>query len=108
VSPIQWKSGSAVSVVLASGGYPGEYETGLDIDGVEDAEREGAIVFHAGTAIKDGRLVTAGGRVLNVTVQDSTLGAALERAYRAAGRIRFKGVHYRRDIGSRALGNGEH
>jgi phosphoribosylamine---glycine ligase len=105
-APLRWKSGSAVTVVLASQGYPGDYQLGYDIDGIEDAEREGAIVFHAGTAIKDDRLVTNGGRVLNVTVHESTLGAALERVYRAAAQIRFKGMHYRRDIGARALGNG--
>ena len=105
-APLRWKSGSAVTVVLASQGYPGEYPLGYEIDGIEDAEREGAIVFHAGTAIRDDRLVTNGGRVLNVTVYESTLGAALERVYRAAAQIRFKGMHYRRDIGARALGNG--
>ena len=105
-APLRWKSGSAVTVVMASQGYPGEYPLGYEIDGIADAEREGAIVFHAGTAIKDDRLVTNGGRVLNVTVHESTLGAALERVYRAAAQIRFKGMHYRRDIGARALGNG--
>jgi len=107
-TPLRWKSGSAVTVVLASQGYPGPYDTGFDITGVEDAERDGAVVFHAGTARRDGRLVTAGGRVLNVMAIGPTLGHAIEKAYRAAGRIRFKGAQYRRDIGHRALGSGDH
>jgi phosphoribosylamine--glycine ligase len=107
-APLRWKSGSAVTVVLASHGYPGAYDTGFDITGVDEAEREGAIVFHAGTALREGRLVTAGGRVLGVTALGPTLGHAIERAYRASGRIRFKGVQYRRDIGHRALGSGDH
>jgi phosphoribosylamine--glycine ligase len=104
--PLKWRSGSCVTVVLASQGYPGDYQIGFDIEGIEDAERGGALVFHAGTAMKEGRLVTNGGRVLNVTCQASTLGDAIERAYNAAARIRFKGIHYRRDIGHRALGEG--
>jgi phosphoribosylamine--glycine ligase len=105
---LRWKSGSAVTVVLASQGYPGPYDTGFDISGVEEAEREGALVFHAGTARREGRLVTAGGRVLNVTATGPTLGHAIETAYRAAGKVRFKGAQYRRDIGHRALGAGDH
>lgn len=92
---------AAVCVNLVSGGYPGGYPTGLPITGVEDAEREGAHVFHAGTAMKDGLLVTAGGRVLSVTATAPVIADAIARAYRAAGRIHFDGVHYRRDIGTR-------
>jgi phosphoribosylamine--glycine ligase len=103
-APLAWQSGSCVTVVLASQGYPGVYETGFDISGVADAEREGAVVFHAGTALREGRLVTAGGRVLNVTATGATLGLAIEKAYTAAARIRFRGLQYRRDIGHRALG----
>jgi phosphoribosylamine--glycine ligase len=107
-TPLAWKSGSSVTVVMASHGYPGEYQVGHEIEGIEKAEEEGALVFHAGTALREGRLVTNGGRVLNVTVEAMTLGVAIERAYGAAARIHFKGAHYRRDIGDRALGEGAH
>jgi len=93
-----------VCVVLASGGYPGEYPTGLPIDGIERAEsRPGVTVFHAGTALRGGRLTTAGGRVLGVTALGADIGAAVAQAYAAAADIRFDGVHYRRDIGHHAL-----
>lgn len=107
-TPLHWKSGSSVTVVMASHGYPGEYQLGHEIEGIGEAEEEGAIVFHAGTALREGRLVTGGGRVLNVTAEALTLGAAIGKAYAAAARIRFKGAHYRRDIGYRALGNRPH
>lgn len=95
---------AAVCVVLASGGYPGDYRTGLPIDGVDEAERlAGVRVFHAGTAQREGRLVTAGGRVLGVTASAASIAPAIARAYEAAGRIRFEGMHYRRDIGRRML-----
>jgi phosphoribosylamine--glycine ligase len=92
--------GAAVTVVMASGGYPGRYETGVPIEGVEDAEAvEGVTVFHAGTARDDdGRLVTAGGRVLAVTGTGGTLADARDRAYAGVDRIRFDGAHVRRDI----------
>jgi phosphoribosylamine--glycine ligase len=98
---LAWSRDAAVCVNLASGGYPGTYTTGLPITGVEEASRTGAHVFHAGTATKDGRLVTAGGRVLSVTATAPTLPDAIARAYDAVGRIRFEGVHFRRDIGTR-------
>jgi phosphoribosylamine---glycine ligase len=95
--------GSAVTVVLASGGYPGSYPTGLPIEGLEDAERvEGATVFHAGTSERDGRVVTSGGRVLSVSASGGTIAAARERAYEAASRISFDGMHLRSDIAARA------
>jgi len=101
-SHIKWRQGYAVSVVLASGGYPGEYKKGLPISGMDRAEAlEGIVIFHAGTAIKDGQIVTAGGRVLNVTATGQTLDEALSRAYRAVELINFEGMHYRRDIGRR-------
>ncbi len=106
-APLAWKSGSAVTIVLASGGYPGPYETGFDITGVEEAEKAGAVVFHAGTGISDGRLVTAGGRVLNVTMIAPTLGEAIEKAYSAAAKIKFRGMQYRKDIGHRAIRGGQ-
>jgi phosphoribosylamine--glycine ligase len=94
----------AVCVNLASGGYPGTYRTGLPIDGIDAAEnREGVRVFHAGTAERDGKLVTAGGRVLSVTAAADDLATALARAYAAVGDIHFEGMHYRRDIGRKGL-----
>ena len=98
---LKWSDAAAVCVSLASGGYPGPYPTGLPITGVEEAAREGAVVFHAGTAQKDGRLVTAGGRVLSVTATAPSIPEAIARAYRAASRIHFEGMQYRRDIGTR-------
>jgi len=94
----------AVCVNLASGGYPGTYRTGLPIDGIDAAERrEGVRVFHAGTAERDGKLVTAGGRVLGVTAVADDLATAVARAYAAIGDIHFEGMHFRRDIGRRGL-----
>jgi phosphoribosylamine--glycine ligase len=91
-------------VVLTSGGYPGTYETGLDITGLETrAGNEDVLVFHAGTESRAGRTITAGGRVLGVTGTGTTLGAALGKAYDAIRAIQFRGMHYRRDIGARAL-----
>jgi len=97
-----WSTRASVCVVLASGGYPGKYGTGAAIEGVESAETApGVTVFHAGTALRDGRLVTAGGRVLGVTAVAGDLATAIARAYGAVGAIRFEGMHYRRDIGRR-------
>ena len=99
-----WRPGYAVSVTLASGGYPGHYQSGLPITGVDEANRlEDVQVFHAGTALKDGQLVTAGGRVLSVAAYGATLQEAVARAYDAAARIKFEGMHYRRDIARRGL-----
>jgi phosphoribosylamine--glycine ligase len=89
-------------VVLASEGYPGKVTTGDPIDGAEQAFPEGVQVFHAGTArAPDGRLVTAGGRVLTVCALGDGLEGAARRAYEAVGRIRFRGMQHRRDIGQR-------
>jgi len=97
-----WSTRASVCVVLASGGYPGKYGTGAAIEGVESAETApGVTVFHAGTALREGRLVTAGGRVLGVTAVAGDLATAIARAYGAVGAIRFAGMHYRRDIGRR-------
>src|SRR5258706_8686183 len=99
-----WHPGYAVSISLASGGYPGKYRTGIPIKGIDDASRlEGVQVFHAGTALQDGQLVTAGGRVLSVAAHGATLQEAVARAYAAAARISFEGMHYRRDIAHRVL-----
>ena len=96
---------AAVCVVLASGGYPGEYATGRPISGIEATlALPDVVVFHAGTALKEGRLVTAGGRVLGVTALGETMAAAIERAYEAVSKIHFDGMHFRRDIGRRAVG----
>jgi phosphoribosylamine---glycine ligase len=90
---------AAVTVVVASGGYPeGPNDVGTPIEGIADAEAEGALVFHAGTAVRDGRLVTNGGRILNVTAVGETLAEARSAAYAACGRISFAGCRYRRDI----------
>jgi phosphoribosylamine--glycine ligase len=99
-----WKPGYAISLTLASGGYPGEYRSGLPISGIEEANKlKDVQVFHAGTALKDGQLVTAGGRVLSVAAYGETLQDAVEKAYEATKCISFEGMHYRRDIAHRGL-----
>ncbi|MGB4441993.1 MAG: phosphoribosylglycinamide synthetase C domain-containing protein, partial [Coriobacteriia bacterium] len=102
---LEWRDGFAVSVVLASDGYPGVCYTGRTITGLDEAAAiEGVTVFHAGTALDaNGELVTAGGRVLNVTAVAPTFAEARDRAYRAVDCIYFEGMHYRTDIGLRAL-----
>jgi len=96
--PVRWSSDQAVCVVLASGGYPGDYPSGKEITGLEDANRIPSVVFHAGTKQQGGRLVTAGGRVLAVTATAPTLYRARTQVYAAAGQIHFEGMHYRKDI----------
>jgi phosphoribosylamine---glycine ligase len=99
-----WRDDAAVCVVMASGGYPGGYEKGKAITGIEAAETvEGVTVFHAGTALKDGTLCTNGGRVLGVTGRGPDLRATIARTYEAVSRIEFEGAYYRRDIAARAL-----
>ena len=100
---IRWKKESAACIVLASGGYPGKYESGKLISGLEDAEAAGATVYHAGTKKTDEGYVTAGGRVLGVTALGDTLADAVHSAYAAAENIHFEGAHMRRDIGSRDM-----
>ncbi len=101
-SAVSWKAGYAATVVLASGGYPGNYKKGIPISGIEQAERlDDVVVFHAGTAIEDGQVVTNGGRVLNVTATGSNLDEALDKAYAAIKLIHFEGMQYRTDIGRR-------
>jgi len=100
---IEWHSGFATCVVIASGGYPDEYKKGVPIRGVADAEHvPDVVVFHAGTSF-DGELKTSGGRVLGVTAIGTTLREALDRAYEATQQIQFEGMQYRRDIGAKAL-----
>jgi phosphoribosylamine--glycine ligase len=96
---LEWDTRTAVTVVLASGGYPGKYEIGKTISGLNDAAKvENVQIFHAGTKRADGEVKTAGGRVLAVTALGSTLGAARARAYEAVSRLHFENCHYRRDI----------
>ena len=90
---------------MASGGYPGAYETGVPIHGIEAAEAAGATVFHAGTRLGWSGMETAGGRVLGVTAAGEDLGSAIERAYEAVGKIQFEGMQYRRDIARKGLRN---
>jgi phosphoribosylamine--glycine ligase len=101
---LRWKKGASVCVVLASGGYPGKFEVGKKIDGLTSMSSQiGVCVFHAGTRRQsDGTFVTTGGRVLGVTAAADSLKAALAAAYQTAGKIRFDGMHYRRDIGMAA------
>jgi len=101
---LEWDERPAVCVVMASGGYPGNYAKGREISGLDAAgEVPDTVVFHAGTAEKDGRIVTAGGRVLGVTSMGDTVEKAIGRAYEAVGLIDWKDVHYRRDIGAKAV-----
>ncbi len=97
---IEWYDDAAACVVLASGGYPGKFEKGMVIEGLDDNGGAGGVtVYHAGTKIKDGRFVTSSGRVLGVTTTAPTVDEALDKAYSAVSGITFKGVHFRRDIG---------
>jgi len=97
---LQWKSGASACVVLASGGYPGKFETGKVIHGLKEAEQVHDLkVLHAGTKRSDGDIVTAGGRVLGVTATGATLRGALEKAYQGIEKIHFEGMQYRQDIG---------
>jgi phosphoribosylamine--glycine ligase len=94
---------ACVTVVAASGGYPGPYPTGVEIAGLEDAMAvDDAVVFHAGTVERQGRVVTSGGRVLAVSGRGDTIGEARATAYEALSRITFEGMHHRRDIAEAA------
>jgi phosphoribosylamine--glycine ligase len=100
----RWSPDASVCVVMASGGYPGAYEAGKKITGVEAADSMEAVkVFHAGTTRRDAAYFTAGGRVLGVTARAPELRAAVDRAYEAVARISFEGAHFRKDIAARAL-----
>jgi len=104
IDSLEWIPETAICVVLASKGYPGKYEKGKVITGIEEAEKiDNVVVFHAGTAIKDGKLVTNGGRVLNVTALGKDIVEARENVYKAIEKIHFDGMHYRKDIGLKAL-----
>ena len=100
---VEWNSGFAVCIVLASGGYPGKYKKEIPISGIAEAEKiPSVVVFHAGTVCSD-QLRTSGGRVLGVTAVGETLQVALDRAYEAVRQIKFKGMQYRKDIGAKAI-----
>lgn len=103
---LAWKKQAAVCVVMASAGYPGAYRKGVPIEGLGDVA-EDVYVYHAGTAEKDGQMVTAGGRVLGVTGFGADLAAARQAAYRGVERIHFAGAHYRTDIANKALQPGK-
>jgi len=101
---LEWSADASACVVMASGGYPGTYENGKAIRGLEQAANlDGVKVFHAGTSKRDGAYYTAGGRVLGVTARGTDLKSAVARAYEAVGKISFDGAHYRKDIAARAL-----
>ena len=100
---INWSDKAAVCVVVASGGYPESYEKGKEITGLDAAAEEGAVVFHAGTKLADGKIVTSGGRVLGVTAVDANIKAARDKAYEAVDKIAFEKAFSRRDIAWRAL-----
>ena len=100
----RWSHDASVCVVMASGGYPGTFEVGKKISGLEEAGKvDGVKIFHGGTTERDGAFYTSGGRVLGVSARAASLEMAVERAYEACGRIRFDGAHYRKDIAARAL-----
>jgi phosphoribosylamine--glycine ligase len=104
---VHWDSGAAVCVVMASGGYPGPYPKGKPIRGLEDVSgMEDVMVFHAGTALRKGRIVTNGGRVLGVTARGSGVAEAVRKAYDAVQCIHWDGAYFRKDIGKKALERG--
>src|SRR5205085_1758041 len=100
----KWSAEAAACVVIASGGYPGTYETGKAIRGLELASEVADVkIFHAGTSKSDGVYSTSGGRVLGVTARAADLSAALARAYEVAEKIHFDGIYYRKDIGAKSV-----
>ena len=99
---MKWDPRACVCVVMAAGGYPGNYEAGKDIHGL-DRVSDKAVVFHSGTRQDAGRTLTSGGRVLGVTALGQGIAEALANVYAAVAKISFEGVHFRRDIGRRAL-----
>ena len=99
----EWDERAALGVVLAAGGYPGSYEKGHAIAGLDDADSDTAKVFHAGTADKDGEVVTSGGRVLCVVGLGESVARAAGEAYDAVKKICWDGIYFRRDIGHRAI-----
>jgi phosphoribosylamine--glycine ligase len=104
LTPIEWKPAVSTCVTIASQGYPGNYERGKLIGGIDSVKTDSTIVFHAGTKIEQNRLVTDGGRVLGVTSIAPDFATAIDRAYQGVKLITFEGMYYRQDIGQRALG----
>jgi len=101
---IEWNNNSAVCVVVASGGYPGKYQKGKVISGLERLEKmKDIIAFHAGTKFQDGEIVASGGRVLGITAWDDTISKAKEKAYKGVEKIYFKDMYYRKDIATKAI-----
>ena len=100
---VEWSDNACACVIMASGGYPKSYPKGIEITGLTNGQLDGVTVYHAGTKLEDGKLVTSGGRVLGVTALGDTLENALEKSYAAVEKICFDGAHYRHDIGKRAL-----
>ena len=100
---LEWYDEPSVCVVLASNGYPGHYEKGKPISGLDEAEKTGAVVFHAGTKLANGQIVTNGGRVLGVTARGKDIASAVQNAYKAVACISWEGMQYRKDIAHRAL-----
>lgn len=100
---VEWSDDACACVIMASGGYPKSYPKGIEITGLSNGQLDGVTVYHAGTKLKDNKLVTSGGRVLGVTALGDTLENALKKSYDAVEKIHFEGAHYRRDIGKRAL-----
>ena len=100
--PVEWSEESCACVVMASGGYPGKYDKGIPIEGLdENGQIEGATVYHAGTLCQNGQFLTNGGRVLGIAALGNNLEEALDKAYSAVEKINWKDVHFRRDIGRR-------
>jgi len=101
---IEWEDNAAVCVVVASGGYPGKYQKGKVVSGLEGLEKmKDIIVFHAGTKLQDGKVITSGGRVLGITAWDKTISKAKERAYKGVKEIYFEDMYYRKDIAAKAI-----
>lgn len=100
---MKWSEKPSVCIVMASEGYPGTLRKGFEITGIEDAEKDGAIVFHAGTSVRDGKIVNSGGRVLVVTADGEQVTDAIAKAYEAVAKIHWTGVQYRHDIAKRAV-----
>ena len=102
---LEWEDRSCICVVMSSGGYPGEYKTGFEIQGLDKADKlEDVVVFHAGTKLEDKKIITSGGRVLGVTAMGKSIEKAIERVYEAVESIEFEKCFFRRDIGAKAVG----
>lgn len=101
---IKWKNQSAACIIMASGGYPKKYETGIEITGLDEkGQLNNSLVFHAGTKLENQKFYTSGGRVLGVTAISDKLNVALDIAYNSVSKIHFDKMHYRKDIGQKAL-----